>query len=232
MRTDGVRARAAATTRALIIDVARRLFVVDGYAAVSIERIVREAGVTRGALYHHFNDKRALFEAVFQAVEIAVSARANPESPVGQIADSWTRYRLRMQGFLDAILKAEFYRILLIDGPAVLGWAEWRRHESEYGLGAIERALDAAMDEGVIVKRAVSPLAHIILAAIHETALFIVNAPDRLLARQEAGGALDAFLAGLARPPRSAPMDVRDAPTPQPASRQMTGACNVAFRLG
>jgi hypothetical protein len=118
--------------------------------------------------------------------------------PEDDATDSWRRYRLRIQSFLDAILKAEFHQILLIDGPAVLGWTEWRRHESEYGLSAIGRALSSAMADGIIEKRPIEPLAHIILAAIIETALLIVNSPDRIAARKEAGAALDAFLAGLA----------------------------------
>ncbi len=197
MRPDSVRAKAAALTRDQIVESARRLFAMHGYNAVSIEQIVGEAHVTRGALYHHFQDKRALFHAVFHAVERELSARASPELAPADAADPWKKYRLRIQSYLDAILKAEFHRVLLIDGPAVLGWGEWRRLESEYGLGAISRALDRAMEAGRLPRLPVEPLAHIILAALNETALLIVNAPDSEATRQEAGSALDVFLAGL-----------------------------------
>jgi AcrR family transcriptional regulator len=198
VRSDGVRARAAATTRQQIIDAAQLLFSEYGYAAVSIHEIVTSAKVTRGALYHHFEDKRALFRAVFEAVEVTLSARASPQPDSPEATDPWKRYRLRIQGFLDAILRPEFHRVLLVDGPAVLGWTEWRELESRYGLGAIGRALNLAMEAGCITKQPSAPLAHIILAAINETALLIINSADRTTARHEAGGALDAFLAGLA----------------------------------
>lgn len=196
MRADGVRARKAAATRDLIVSTARKLFSTQGYNASPIEQIVEEAQITRGALYHHFQDKRELFRAVFHAVEMDLAARANP-APAEIGVQSWRRFRNRIQTFLDAILGPEFHRILLIDGPAVLGWAEWRALESEYGLGAISKALEAAMREGHVRKQAISPLAHIILAAIDEAALLIANAAERARARREAGAALDAFLNGL-----------------------------------
>jgi AcrR family transcriptional regulator len=196
VRTDGIRAEQAAATRKLIITTARRLFSKQGYNASPIEQIVEEARITRGALYHHFQDKRDLFRAVFQAVEVELAARANP-IPAEVSVNSWRRFLHRIQTFLDAILRPEFHHILLIDGPAVLGWAEWRALESEYGLGAISKALDTAMREGHVRKQAISPLAHIILAAIDEAALIIANSVERDIARREVGAALDAFLNGL-----------------------------------
>jgi AcrR family transcriptional regulator len=196
VRADGVRAKKAAATRNLIITIARKLFSSQGYNASPIEQIVEEAQITRGALYHHFQDKRDLFRAVFHAVELELAARANPV-PAEISVHSWRRFRHRIQTFLDAILRPEFHRILLIDGPAVLGWADWRALESEYGLGAISKALDIAMREGHVRKQAISPLAHIILAAIDEAALLIANSEERGRARREVGAALDAFLNGL-----------------------------------
>jgi AcrR family transcriptional regulator len=196
VRADGIRAERAAATRQLIITTARKLFSKHGYNASPIEQIVEEARITRGALYHHFQDKRDLFRAVFHAVELELISRANPV-PAEVSVHSWTRFRHRIQTFLDAILRPEFHRILLIDGPAVLGWAEWRALESEYGLGAISKALDAAMREGHVRKQPIPPLAHIILAAIDEAALIIANSVERDLARREVGAALDAFLNGL-----------------------------------
>lgn len=206
MRSDSARAQAAEATRQLIIDSARRLFVAHGYHAVSIEQIVVEARVTRGALYHHFEDKRALFRVVFKAVEAELSARPIPEASLADQPDPWARYRLRVQTFLDAILKAEFHRVLLVDGPLVLGWEEWRKLETVYGLGAISPVLENAMAAGSIARQPVTPLAHIVLAALIETALLIANAADQDVTRREAGYALDSFLAGLSTAPATRPV--------------------------
>lgn len=201
MRSDGIRAQAAAATRKTIVEKARTLFVAHGYQAVSIEQIVSQAGVTRGALYHHFGDKRALFLAVFKQVESELSARpVPPPPPAADQSDPWLRYRIRVQSFLDAILRAEVHRVLLIDGPMVLGWEEWRRQESAYGLGAISPVLLSAMEIGTITHQPVEPLARIVLAAILETALLIAVAEQPEKTRHVAGRALDQLLGGLTNP--------------------------------
>ncbi|QTH21180.1 TetR family transcriptional regulator [Rhizorhabdus wittichii] len=197
MKKDGVRAGQAAATRAGIVAAAKRLFQAQGYADTPIDEIVAEAGVTRGALYHHFKDKGALFREVFHAVEHELMQRAEPPDVTGE-ADPWRRFRLRMQGFLDAIVAPSVHRVLLLDGPLVLGWAQWRTLEADYGLAAIGRALDAAMANGSVARAPVRALSHLILAAVDEAALMIAHAADRPAARAEAGQALDRFLAGIA----------------------------------
>lgn len=197
----GIRAKTAAATRNHIVDCARALFSSDGYDAVSIERIVEAAGVTKGALYHHFENKRALFETVFEAVEIELSQRALPNSVLSGGEDTWSRYCSRVQSYLDAILDVRFHQILLIDGPLVFGWTEWRCRETAHGLGSLSDALNRAIAEDAVPQLPVLPLANIVVAAIHEAALTIVNAPDRAAARREVGPVLDHFLKGIARLP-------------------------------
>jgi hypothetical protein len=103
-----------------------------------------------------------------------------------------------LQQFLDASAdNADVQQVLLIDGPAVLGWDRWRRLEAEYGLGAIEAMLDAAVSERVIPRQPTAPLAHMLLAAVDEAALYIANADDRRKARNEARRALGRLLDGL-----------------------------------
>lgn len=199
MKANGIRAKAAAATRSHIVDCAKALFATEGYEAISIERIVEAAGVTKGALYHHFKNKRALFETVFEAAEIELSGRASPELAQAEGADTWSRYRIRVQTYLDAILDARFHQILLVDGPAVFGWAEWRSREAAHGIESLTKALSQAIDEGNVPPLPVPPLADIVVAAIHEAALTIVNATDRASARHEIGPVLDHFLAGIAR---------------------------------
>lgn len=188
----------AESTRAALIAGARRLFVEKGYFATSTEEIVGAAGVgTRGALYHHFADKKALFLAVFEQVEEELLASAGTRA--GDTVDPLEQLRTGLLGFLDASLTPEVQRVLLIDGPAVLGWKQWRVLEERYGLGALHQLLGLAVDSGQLSEQPLDALAHVLLAAIDEAALFIANAPDSEAARDQAVTAIDLLLAGLGR---------------------------------
>ena len=183
-------ARAAA-----LVDAARKLFVAKGYFATGTEEIVTEAKVgTRGALYHHFADKQDLFLAVFHQVQADLAAATTaPER-----GDALDLLIGALQQFLDASAdNADVQQVLLIDGPAVLGWDQWRRLEADYGLGAITAMLDAAVSERAIPKQPTAPLAHMLLAAVDEAALYIANAYDRRQARNETRRALGRLLDGL-----------------------------------
>jgi AcrR family transcriptional regulator len=196
--TKARRAAQAEATRAALVVAARRLFVEKGYHRTSTEEVVAEAGVgTRGALYHHFADKQALFEAAFIAVEedLVIEAAKNLADPAD---GALNQLRQGLIGFLDASLTPHVQRILLIDGPAVLGWVKWRELESLYGLGAIRAMLERAVGEGDLAAgQPVDALAHVLLAAADETALFIANAPDKRAARDQGVQALNAVLGGL-----------------------------------
>jgi AcrR family transcriptional regulator len=198
VRSSQVAARASATRDALIT-AARRLFVEKGYFDTGTEEIVREANLTRGALYHHFADKKALFLAVFEAVENDLLASAETARP----ADALERLQTGLLAFLDASLTPEVQRVLLIDGPAVLGWQEWRALEARYGLGMIRELLADAIDEGTLAPQPVDPLAHILLAAVDEAALFIANAPKPRAARDASARAMRSILAGVTGNPPS-----------------------------
>jgi AcrR family transcriptional regulator len=153
------------------------------------------AGVgTRGALYHHFADKRALFVAVFEAVEEDLVATAGAvieeAAPLGMLRNG-------LLGFLDASLTPEVQRILLIDGPAVLGWQEWRAIEERYGLGGIRAMLELAVADGSLPAQPIDVMAHLLLATADEAALFIANAEDPSAARDQAVAAMNRLLSGL-----------------------------------
>ena len=184
--TKARRTAQAAATRAALIAAARRLFVEKGYHRTSTEEVAAEAGVgTRGALYHHFAHQQALFEAAFIAVEedLVIEAAKNLADPAD---GALNQLRQGLVGFLDASLTPHVQRILLIDGPAVLGWVKWRELESLYGLGAIRAMLQRAVEEGDLAAgQPVDALAHVLLAAADETALFIANAPDQRAARDQ-----------------------------------------------
>jgi AcrR family transcriptional regulator len=185
------------TTRAALIAAARRLFAERGYAEVGTEEIVREAGVTRGALYHHFDGKRLLFEAVYEQIEAELSERiaagalaAGGDSPLDAM-------RAGAEMFLQACTEPEAQRIVLLDGPAVLGWDRWREIASEYGLGLIEATLQTAMDAGAIETQPVRPLAHVLMGALDEAAMLVGRAEDPEKMRREVGRTLDSLIAAL-----------------------------------
>jgi AcrR family transcriptional regulator len=190
----GVAERAETTRRALVA-AARQLFVERGYYATGTEEIVTLADVgTRGALYHHFQDKRALFVAVFEAVvrDLVAAARSPVEEahPLDMLRDG-------LLGFLDASLTPEVQRILLIDGPSVLGWQEWRAIEGRYGLDAIRSMLELAVADESMAGQSLEVLAHLLLATADEAALYIANANDPTSARDQAVAAMDLLISGL-----------------------------------
>jgi AcrR family transcriptional regulator len=197
MNVKRTQAERSETTRAALIDAARALFAAHGYAGVGTEEIVRAAGVTRGALYHHFDGKRDLFEAVYEQIEselaerIAAGALASAaESPLGAM-------RAGAEMFLQACTEPEAQRIVLLDGPSVLGWDRWREIAAEYGLGLIEGTLQAAVDAGAIPQQPVRPLAHVLMGALDEAAMLVARAEDPEEMRSEVGRTLDSLIAAL-----------------------------------
>ena len=186
-------------TKAALITAARKLFVTKGYFATGTEEIVAKADAgTRGALYHHFADKEELFRAVFDQVQTDLAAA----TVVNERNDALELLTAALQQFLDASAEnADVQQILLVDGPAVLGWDQWRRLEAEYGLGVITAMLDEAVTQKVIARQPTGPLAHMLLAAVDEAALYIANAPDRRQAHRQARQSLMRLLGGLRTAP-------------------------------
>jgi AcrR family transcriptional regulator len=191
-RTQAERSEA---TRAALVAAARELFAERGYSDVGTEEIVRRAGVTRGALYHHFAGKNDLFRAVYEAVEDELTTRI--AEGIGANQDPIELLREGAAMFLDACVEPEVQRIALIDAPSVLGWQEWREIGERYGLGLIQAALQNAVDAGAIPEQPVRPLAHVLLGALDEAALLVARADHADRARREVGETLDRLLAGL-----------------------------------
>jgi AcrR family transcriptional regulator len=184
-------------TRAKLLAVARELFGERGFADVGTEEIVRRAGVTRGALYHQFADKRALFTAVFEQLEqeiIVASAGRMAEHPDDMLA----AFRAACRGWLEVCLEPEIERIVLLDAPAVLGWETWREIGERYGLGAVIASLEAGMASGALAQQPVRPLAHVIVGALDEAALYVVRAEDRKAALAESEAVIDRLIGSLA----------------------------------
>jgi AcrR family transcriptional regulator len=185
----------AAATRAALLRVGRELFAERGYAGVGTEEIVARAGVTRGALDHHFADKRDLFRAVHEELEEALVADIGER--IGGIEDPWELMLAGVRAFLDACTDPAIMQISLIDAPAVLGWAQWREIDERYGLGLVSFGLQNAIDGGVLAPRPVRPLAHLLMGAMAEAAMLIANADDPRGARAEIEPPLISLLDGL-----------------------------------
>jgi AcrR family transcriptional regulator len=195
----GPRAERSEATRAALIAAARGLFGERGFAEVGTEEIVRAAGVTRGALYHHFAGKRELLEAVYHQVEEELTQRV-ADVVVGSGAVSPTEaMRSGVVVFLDACAEPEVQRIVLLDAPAVLGWDRWREIASSYGLGLIEASLSAAIEAGEISPQPVKPLAHLLMGALDEAAMLVARSADPDI-RDQVRAVLDQLLEGLRAP--------------------------------
>ncbi len=189
----------SASTRGKLIRAARTLFARRGYAAVSTEEIVRRAGVTRGALYHQFPTKQELFLAVYEDVERELTLRV--AGLVDDVSSPFAALRGGMRAFLEACRAPEVQQIVLVDGPAVLGWERWREVAERHGLGLIEAGIRAAIEAGEIVGLAVEPLAHLLMGALDEAALLVVRDPD---STEDVAAALERMLEGLRPGPASA----------------------------
>lgn len=188
------------STRAKLVAAARELFAERGYSDVGTEEIVAEAAVTRGALYHHFADKRDLMRAVYEQVEEEVVAaiggaieRAGTEDPIEAI-------RIAVTAFFDLTLEPGRARIALIEAPVALGWDEWREIDMRYGLGLTCAALGAAMDAGRMARMPLRPLAQMLVAALGEAGIMIATSKDPAAARAEVEPSLMAMIDGLATP--------------------------------
>jgi len=192
----GLRAAHVHDTRRALLDTARRLFTRDGFQATRTEEIVGQAGLTRGALYHHFRDKEDLFRAVHEDVlrEVAPALQHRSADPT---VDAWTLFRANSEVYLDAASSDPAYRqIVLVDGPAVLGW----RYLSELGDGPTQTIADYlrdAVDEGVLESQPVEPLAHLLAALGVGSAMYVAHAEDPVTARREIARCYERFLAGL-----------------------------------
>jgi AcrR family transcriptional regulator len=170
-------------TRGRLVSTARRLFAEKGFAATSTEEILSEASVSRGALYHHFPSKTDLFQAAFEAVEDDLTAE------VAQVAltesDPIRQLELGFDSFLDQCLKPEVQRIVMLEGPTVLGWDTWHALDERYAFGTLKAVLAVAAEQGRIAAVMVEPLAHLLLGAIMQAGMVVARADDPVAAKRD-----------------------------------------------
>ena len=169
-------------TRAALVQSARALFGEKGYVETSTDEIVANAGVTKGALYHHFGGKEDLFAAVLEQVVGEVSDRVVAEF---LRPDSWEALLAGCELWVDAHLDPAIRRIVLYDARAVLDWDDVRALENRFGAVALRGAFRMAMNAGVLERQPVRPLALLISGALSEACLYIAEADDPAAARAE-----------------------------------------------
>jgi AcrR family transcriptional regulator len=194
------KAEQSEATRGALLAVARDLFGTRGFADVSTEEIVRSAGVTRGALYHHFRGKEDLFRAVYEELERGMAekvatAALTETDPLEQQRAGWNAY-------LDACLDPAVQRVALRDAPSVLGLDTWRAIAAAHGLTLVRAGLESLIQAGLIEEQPVEPLAHLVLGALSEAGMVIAEAEDREAARALVGASLERLLVGLLVPGR------------------------------
>lgn len=189
----------AADTRAALVGAARALFAERGYAATGTEEIVAGARVTRGALYHHFRDKADLFRAVMEeaAGDVADQLIGERLEFTGSAADD---LRSGFDAFLDVCVGSDFQRIVLIDGPTVLGHDAWESLVETYGLSLLTQWLERAMDDGDVDRVDAPTLARLLVALLTEASLMIARADDPVAARRVVGETFQRLIAGLRSP--------------------------------
>ncbi|MFF5210329.1 TetR/AcrR family transcriptional regulator [Streptosporangium sp. NPDC000396] len=170
------RAQQKERTRQALLRESRRLFATLGYGAVGLSEIVRAAGVTKGALYHHFDSKAALFRAVLSEVQqqVARTVAATAEAQ----DDPWESFTAGCRAFLTASTDPDVQRIMLVDGPAVLGWNEWRALDEAASARHLAEALTTLIEGGVIARQPVAPLTRLLSGAMNEAALWLAGSEN------------------------------------------------------
>jgi AcrR family transcriptional regulator len=182
-------------TRQHLVDVATAMFTERGYESTSIEAILDAAKVSRGALYHHFPGKEALFEAVFLAQEDDIGRQL--QQATAKARHPREALRIGCAAWIRIAGTPAVRQIVLLDAPAALGWDRWREIEERYALGDLKAGLGALAAEGLLPRDLVDPFAHVLLAAVNEIALLVARAPDLKAAQRTGTRAVEALVVRL-----------------------------------
>ena len=191
LEIDGRKVRGAAT-RERLLAAARRLFGERGYEGTSIESVLEASGVARGALYHHFPSKAELFDAVLADVLIEIAERS--AAAAAGHKDPLEGLRAGSHAWLEMALDPAIQRIALLDPTTAVGWARWREQDQAHSLGGLRATLSRLAEEGRVPPGQVELLAHVLLAALNEAALFVAFAEDQPAAADTARASVDTLL--------------------------------------
>jgi AcrR family transcriptional regulator len=191
-------AERSATTREAIVAAATRLFAERGYEATGIDEVARAAGVSKGALYHHYSDKADVLAAVYEDVETKLVERL--VAVASRETDPLEAVRAGAHAFLDACVDPVTRQIVLVDAPVGLGWERWRSIGSRYGFGLLLAGLQAAADAGQIAGDHLEERARLLLAALIEASLLMSASDTPRKTRAAIGVALDDLIDGMRVP--------------------------------
>ena len=187
-------------TRGAILAAAQSLFGSRSYAHVAVDQIAAEAGVAKGAIYHHFSTKADLFEVVLR--EVAAQILTKVQAALFQQSDAFSAMSAANRAFFVSCADPHFAQIFLRDGPSVLGWERWREVDASYFGGMVRTALHSAMEANVIIRRPIDPLVRLMLGAVTEAAIDCADSENFAETAEGYLEALDVVLDGL-KPDRS-----------------------------
>jgi AcrR family transcriptional regulator len=182
-------------TRNAVLVAAQMRFGSFGYSRVTVDEIAADAKVAKGAIYHHFPTKADLFEAVLQIAASKILSEV--QATVMQQSNILTAMFAGNRAFFASCANPQFAQIFLKDGPAVLGWHRWREIDASLFGGMVRDGLFAAMELGIIVKRPINPLVHLILGAVTEAAIDCANSENFAETAEIYLEGLEAILNGL-----------------------------------
>jgi AcrR family transcriptional regulator len=189
-------AQREATTRRLL-EIARVHFTKYGYAQTATEKIVEEAGVTRGALYHHFGSKEGLFKAVVEVVQQDVAAQI--EKAVSKSKDPWEQLLVGCKTFLTASMDADIQQIMLLDAPAVLGFETWREIDSQNSMRLLQESIQELVKKKIIQTPSAEAFTHLLSGAMNEAALWVARSKNPKQTLVEATKTLEHLLEAVKR---------------------------------
>ena len=185
------------STRQALVDSALRLFTERGYAATSLDAIVTGARVTKGALYHHFNGKQALFEAAFDQVETAAIAKL--ANVVDGDGSAWDRAMAGIHAYVGVCLEPAYQRVVIHEAPVVMGWERWREAEEHFSYGLVRATVESLIESGEIERLPVEATARILFGALSAGAETIASAPEPQRAAADVTKTITAVMAGMRR---------------------------------
>lgn len=181
-----------------LLAVARRHFTEYGYGDTALEAVVAEAGLTRGAAYHHFKSKRELFRHVLEGVQQEVAERVEEQASASE--DVWLQLFYGCRAFVEAAVEERTRRIMLIDGPAIMGWEVWRAMDERHSMRLLRGQLETMNEQGCLIPLSVEAATHLISGALNEVSLWLAHKPDHARERQATMAAIQALLDGLRSP--------------------------------
>ncbi len=184
----------SAATRDALVRAARPLFASDGFGGVSAEAIARAAGVTRGAMYHQFADKTEVYAAVLEVIEGEVMERISNGIAETQQDDVVQVMKVGARLWLDACAEPAVSRIVLIEAPSVLGWERWREVSMRHGMGMVQALIENAIETGRVPRQPVLPLAHVMIGALDEAAIYLARSDGSAKTREEVDTIIDRMI--------------------------------------